>query len=515
VAKGVKNNLTGMVYLIGAGPGRPDLITVRGRECLKRADIVVYDYLVNESLLSFNVKKQAECIYVGKKAGRHTLDQKEINALLVEKARAGLEVARLKGGDPFVFGRGGEEAMELSRAGIAFEIIPGMTSAIAVPAYAGIALTHREYASTVCFITGHEDPTKETSRINWDALGKSQGTLVFLMGIGNLEKIARELIERGRPSHLPVAVIGNGTLPVQRTIIGTLDTICRKVKEKAFVPPGIIVVGDVVNLRSSLNWFETRGLFGKRIVVTRPEDQAGGLIGTLSELGAETVPFATIKIAPPSSWRELDRAIESLSAYYWVIFTSVNGVAYFFERLRAGKKDARYFGAIKIGAIGAKTAAALAKRGLTPDLVPENYWSEGIVQALEAYPLEGKRVLLPRPVTARDYLPARLTSMGARVDVIEAYRTVRPDIEQDQIETLFKDRKVDMITFTSPSTIENFLAMLQGTQSLLEISKIDIACIGPITAQKATERGLRVSVVPEKYTVEGLAAAIAAYYMGA
>jgi len=428
---------------------------------------------------------------------------------LIEKSKKGLIVARLKGGDPFIFGRGGEEAMELSKEGIKFEIVPGVTSAIAVPAYAGIPLTHRDFASTVCFITGHEDPNKEMSGINWDALTKFSGTLVFLMGIGNIEKIARKLTENGMPSHSPVAVIGNGTMPTQRTIIGNLANISQKAKDAALNPPGVIMVGDVVNLREHLNWFESRPLFGKRILVTRPEDQAAGFIRALSELGAQCLLFPTIKIIPPSRWEGLDRAIEGLSRYDWILFTSVNGVKYFFERLHVAKKDVRYLQGIKIGAIGPKTSVALMDRGVNPDLIPDRYWAEGVVEALEEYPIEGKKILLPRPAIARDYIPKKLKSLGAIVDEVEAYQTVQPEYSQDQLSELFN---IDMITFTSPSTVTNFLALFEGTSIYEEISKADVACIGPITARKATEAGLKVTVAPDEYTVDALVRAIVEFY---
>ena len=507
----MKDKAKGIVYLIGAGPGSPDLITVKGRKCLQKADVIVYDYLASESLLSL-AGEDAETIYAGKKSGRHSMSQEEINNLLIEKAKEGLTVARLKGGDPFIFGRGGEEAMELSRAGITFEIVPGVTSAVAVPAYAGIPLTHRGFSSTVCFITGHEDPTKEESSINWSALSESSGTLVFLMGIGNLEKIARKLIDGGRPSDSPVVVIGNGTMPNQRTITGTLANISKKVKDADLTPPGVIVVGDVVNLRGHLNWFESRPLFGKRILVTRPEDQATGFIMALSGLGAQCLLFPTIEIIPPESWGELDRAIEGLSRYDWILFTSVNGVAHFFARLDVAKKDTRHLNGIKIGAIGPKTAAALMDRGINPDLIPDTYRAEEMVEALKGYPINGKRVLLPRPAIARDLIPQSLKTLGALVDEVEAYQTVQPEYSQDQLHRLFKKGKIDMITFTSPSGVTNFLALLEGKPIYEEISKVGVACIGPVTAQKAKEVGLKVVVAPDEYTAEALARAIAEFY---
>ncbi|HUU41177.1 MAG TPA: uroporphyrinogen-III C-methyltransferase [Desulfatiglandales bacterium] len=501
----------GIVYLVGAGPGDPGLITLKGKECLQKADVIVYDYLISESLLSIK-REDAEIIYVGKKSGQHTMSQGDINRLLVKKAKAGCTVVRLKGGDPFIFGRGGEEAMELSKAGVKFEIVPGVTSAIAVPTYAGIPLTHRDYSSTVCFITGHEDPTKEKSTIDWDALAKSSGTLVFLMGIGNLKSIAGVLMEKGKPGNLPVAVIGNGTMPNQKTVYGTLEDIDRKVKEANLKPPGVIVVGDVVNLGSHLNWFESKPLFGKTILVTRPEDQAQEFAKSLSDFGARCLLFPAIKITPPLNWKELDSAIECLSEYNWILFTSANGVRYFFERLNAAKKDARQLAGIKIGVIGPNTSKALMDRRISPDLVPEKYWAEGIMEEFKGIPMRGKKVLLPRPVNARDYLPKTLRDLGAVVHEVEAYKTVKPEYSEDQMNDLFKEGKIDIITFTSPSAVENFINFFRGNPLYKTISEAKIACIGSITAQKAIEEGLTVAIKPDNYTVDALATAIVDYY---
>ena len=501
----------GIVYLIGGGPGSPDLLTLKAKECLRRADVVIYDYLVNESILCL-AGEDAELIYVGKRAGIHTASQQKINSLLIEHAKKGLTVARLKGGDPFIFGRGGEEAMELSRARIPFEIVPGVTSAIAVPAYAGIPLTHRAYSSTVCFITGHEDPTKETPGINWKVLAGFSGTLVFLMGMRNLGTIAQQLIEHGRPPNCPTAVIVNGTLPGQRTIRGSLSDIYKKARAEKFAAPGIIVVGEVVTLKEHLNWFECKPLFGKKILVTRPEEQAQGLGRMLSDLGARVHLFPTIKILPPKNWGEIDEAITGLSRYDWVLFTSVNGVKFFFERLRSAKKDARHLSGIQIGVIGPVTGDALHEAGLIPDLLPEKYSAEGIVEVLEKLPITGKRFLLPRPAVASDFLPKKITSLGATVDVVEAYQTVVPEYDDDRLGVFVQEGPVDMITFTSPSTVDNLLYLLKGKPAEEGISGAKIACIGPITAQRAAEKGLEVTLVPDTYTIEGLLGAVVKFY---
>ncbi|MBW1806199.1 MAG: uroporphyrinogen-III C-methyltransferase, partial [Deltaproteobacteria bacterium] len=352
----------GIVYLVGAGPGDPGLLTVKARECIARADVVVYDYLAdylaNKLFLDYADEK-AELIYVGKKGGCHTVSQDDINRIIVEKALSGLDVVRLKGGDPFIFGRGGEEARELAEKGIPFEVIPGVTSAIAVPAYAGIPLTHRDYTTAVTFVTGHEDPTKERSGIAWDKLSTGAGTLVFLMGVGNLDRIAENLVKHGRDPETPAAVIQRGTLATQRSVVGTLRDIADRAKGEGVRPPAIIVVGEVVNLRKELNWFETHPLFGKRIIVTRAREQASDFLAGLTRLGAVCFEFPTIEIIPPENWDDLDRAIRSLDSYQWVLFTSINGVRYFFKRLELLGKDARDLMGIKIGSIGPKTAQAL------------------------------------------------------------------------------------------------------------------------------------------------------------
>jgi uroporphyrinogen III methyltransferase/synthase len=507
----LKYKVKGIVYLIGAGPGDPDLITVKGRECLGRADVVVYDNLVGESILAL-ARRDAELIYVGKKRGHHTISQGEINELLIKKAHKGLIVARLKGGDPFIFGRGGEEAMELSRAGVCFEVVPGVTSAIAVPAYAGIPLTHRDLSSTTCFITGHEDPTKKGSNINWDSLAQSRGTLVFLMGIGNLGKITRRLIQGGRPSNTPAAVIGSGTTSRQITASGTLASIGKEVKNAGIAPPGVIVVGDVVRLREQLGWFESRPLFGKRILLTRPEEQAADFVKILTGFGARCEVFPTIQIAPPETWEGLDRAIGSLSRYEWILFTSVNGVKYFFERLTRAGKDARSLGGIKIGVIGPRTQEVLRAHGISPDLMPDTYWTEGLAGALSGYPMRGKRILIPRPGIARDELSKRLQGLGAKVDEVEAYLTRKPEYSRDTLKEVFQNGRIDLITFTSPSTVGNFVEIVRDNEISAEISGIPVACIGPVTAQRAAEEGLDVAIVPDEYTIDSLADAIVKYY---
>lgn len=503
----------GKVYLVGSGPGDPGLLTLKAKECIEKADVVIYDYLANVVFLEY-AKKDAERIYVGKEGGRHTLGQNEINRLIVEKAREGLSVVRLKGGDPFIFGRGGEEAQELVKAGIPFEVVPGVTSAIAVPAYAGIPLTHRDFTATVAFVTGHEDPTKETSNIAWDKIATGIGTLVFLMGVGNLSKIASSLMDHGRSPDTPVAVIRAGTVPEQRTVTGSLGTIAEIAQKEKIKPPAIIVVGDVVSLRKDLNWFEQRPLFGKRIVVTRAREQASDFVARLCELGAECVEFPTIEVIPPSSWKELDRAVGNLETYQWLVFTSVNGVKYFFDRLEDSGQDARNLKGISIAAIGPKTADAIREKGVKPDLVPEEYRAEAVVEAFRKHGVKGLRILLPRAAEAREVLPQELEEMGATVEVVEAYRTVKPEGSKNEIKAMLEKGDIHVVTFTSSSTVSNFMEMFveEGDRLLKWMEKVTVACIGPVTAKTAKERGLSVRVTPSEYTIEALARAIVDYF---
>jgi uroporphyrinogen III methyltransferase/synthase len=503
----------GKVYLVGAGPGDPGLLTIKAKECIAEADVVIYDYLANKAFLAY-ADADAKLIYVGKKGGSHTMSQEDINALIVEKANKGLNVVRLKGGDPFIFGRGGEEAEELVKSGASFEVIPGVSSAIAVPAYAGIPLTHRDYTSTVAFITGHEDPTKEKSDIAWDKLSSAVGTLVFLMGVGNLPRIAKSLMDHGRPPETPVAVIYRGTVPEQKTIVGTLQDIAERAQREKVKPPAIIVVGEIVNLRKELNWFENRPLFGRRVVVTRAREQASGFLASLSELGAECIEFPTIEIIPPSSWEHLDKAIQSLESYQWLLFTSVNGVKYFFQRLETLGKDVRDLKGIKVGAIGPKTAQAIHEKGIRPDLIPDEYRAEAVVEALKEQEKKAFRVLLPRAAQAREILPQELEKMGAKVDVMEAYRTIRPENDRDRVKELLKSGDIDMVTFTSSSTVTNFVGMFEkdGDQFQKWMENVAVACIGPITARTAKERGLSVSLEPSEYTIEALTNAIVQFF---
>jgi len=501
----------GKVYIIGAGPGDPGLVTIRGAQCIAEADVIVYDHLVSPEILR-HAGGKARLIYAGKQGGDHTLSQWEINALLKKEAEAGAIVARLKGGDPFIFGRGGEEAEVLKEAGIPFEVIPGISSAVAVPAYAGIPLTHRDHTVSVAFVTGHEDPTKGRSDLDWSTLA-GIGTLVFLMGVKNLPVIAKNLILHGKDAATPVALIRWGTTPSQETLTGTLGDIVAKAEKRRFTPPSILVVGTVVGLRETLNWFETKPLFGRGIVITRPEAQAEDLSELLRRKGARVIPFPVIRIAPPENWDGLDKALDRLKGYRWIIFTSANGVAFFFRRLKERGRDIRDLKGIRIATIGPATASAVEALGIRVDLVPEEFISEGVVKAFAGQDLQGSRVLLPRAKEARDVIPEGLASMGALCDVVTAYRTVRSDRDPSELKPLFDAGKIDVVTFTSPSTVTHFLGIM-GPDFRLP-SDVRIACIGPVTEAAAKKAGLSVDILQERYTIPGLVDAIAAFFQGA
>lgn len=497
----------GKVYLIGAGPGDPGLLTLRGKEILERADVIVYDYLVNPLLLRYG-KEDAEVHYVGKKAGRKEATQREINALLVECAGQGKTVARLKGGDPFVFGRGGEEAQALKKEKVLFEVVPGVTSAISVPAYGGIPLTHRDYTSSFAVVTGHENPKKKETSIPWKALSRI-GTVVFLMGVRNLSENMKKLIKAGRDKKTPAAVITWGTYSSQKTVTGTVSDIAKKVKKSNDAgAPGIAVVGEVIKLREIAEWFERKPLFTKRVLVTRPKDQALGFSSLLESEGAEVVLYPTIEITPPSSYRTLDRAIKNIRDYDWVLFTSVNGVQRFLQRLRNKGKDLRELYGIKIGAIGAKTAKQLEHAGISVDEVPSDFRAEGLIEIFSGTDVKGKKFLIPRAKAARTILPDTLRNMGAQVDVAPAYETVAPEKnERDAVKRLLKDGKIDVITFTSSSTAKNFFEQIGSIPR-----DTVIASIGPITAKTVKELGYDTEIMPDKYTVEDLTQAISDYF---
>ncbi len=504
-------NQTGKVYLIGAGPGDPGLITVKGLECVKKADVIIYDYLANERLLDHR-RPEAELIYVGKQGGRHTLPQGEINSLIVKRAKEGKIVTRLKGGDPFIFGRGGEEAEELVDNGIPFEIVPGVTAATAVPTYAGIPLTHREHTASVAFVTGHEDPTKPESKVHWEKIATGIGTLVFFMGMKNLHSIVDNLVANGRKPETPVALIQWGTRTDQRVVTGTLQDIEPKVKAAKLGPPAIIVVGEVVKLREKLNWYESKPLFGKRIVVTRSRDQASVFAELLINAGATTIEFPTIDVVPPASWEELDRAIAEIEGYQWIIFTSANAIRFFFERLRNLGRDLRILKGVNLCVVGSKTAEALEAHGLRPDLVPSEFKAEGVLAALGGIKVKGHRFLIPRAKVARELIPDKLREQGAEVTVATAYENMRPAADLERVQKLFEENKIAAVTFTSSSTVHNFVEILGQKEYKKLMAGVVVACIGPVTAKTAEEYGMKTDIMPRDYTIPALVEAMVEFY---
>jgi uroporphyrinogen III methyltransferase/synthase len=494
----------GLVYLVGAGPGDPGLITVKGLACLQKADVIVHDRLVSPALLG-QAPQGCEMIDVGKSPRRHTLPQEAINSLLVEKARAGKVVVRLKGGDPFLFGRGGEEAEALAEAGVHFEVVPGVTSAIAAPAYAGIPVTHRHLTSALAVVTGHEDPTKADSSLDWQKLATAAGTLVLLMGVGNLPQIVAKLIEHGRDARTPVAVVEQGTEASQKTVTGTLADIVAKAREAGIKPPAVTVVGEVVALRDRLRWFDTKPLFGRRVLVTRSREQASALSERLRELGAEPLEYPAIDIALPKDMTPLDEAIARLATYDWLIFTSTNGVRALVTRMSEKGTDIGALTGPKIAAVGPATAEAVQSHGPRVDYVPEVYTTKEIAAGIGD--VAGKRVLLPRAAQAPRQLAQALRGKGAVVDEVAAYRTLAVGAA-DELKALLEDKQIDIVTFTSSSTVRNLVRMLGGDVEPLH--EPIVACIGPVTARTAQRLGIGVDVVAKEHTIAGLVEAVVA-----
>jgi uroporphyrinogen III methyltransferase / synthase len=502
----------GKVYLLGAGPGDPGLLTIRAREILERADIVVYDYLASKSLLA-HCRQDAEMVYVGKKGGDHTVPQGEINAYLVRRCGEGKLIARLKGGDPYVFGRGAEEAEELVDAGLDFEVVPGVTSAVAATAYAGIPVTHRSYASSVSFITGHEDPTKDDSAHNWESLANGTSTLVFFMGVKNLPSITGNLIRAGMDPSRPAALVRWGTTCRQQTLVADVETIAEKAREAGFKPPSLLVVGEVVRLRDRLNWFEKKPLLGKGVVVTRAREQASDLVRALEDLGACCFEFPTIEIQPLEDTKPVLEEIERLAEYGWVVFTSVNGVKQFFAGLKATGRDARALSGCRIAAIGPATAMELEAMGILPDFVPQKYVAESVVEGLLRLGIKGKKVLIPRALVAREVLPEELARAGAEVRVLPVYRTSLARSGTEEILDQLRGGSIHMITFTSSSTVENFFDLISPETVRGFIGKpLRLACIGPVTARTLERHGFKADLMPEEYTIPGLVSLIAESY---
>ncbi|MCG2813680.1 MAG: uroporphyrinogen-III C-methyltransferase [Thermodesulfovibrionales bacterium] len=501
------NEKKGRVYLVGAGPGDIGLLTVKGMKCLQRADAVVYDFHLNAQVLNY-IKHDAEFIYAGKRGGHHTMTQDEINKVLVEKAKEGKVVCRLKGGDPFVFGRGGEEAEALAENNIDFEVVPGVSSAVAAPAYAGIPITHRGYSSSFAVIPGYEDMTKEESAIDWSKLATGAGTLIFLMAVKNMDVLVKKLMENGRSPDTPVAVIRWGTRPDQKTITGTLRDIADIVKEKDIKPPAVMVVGEVVKLRKTLMWYEKKTMFGHRVLVTR--EHAGGF-EPLEELGAEMIEFPTIEIAPPENYDELDSAINKIEAYNWIIFTSGNGVKYFLKRLMEKDKDIRDLKGIRICAIGTKTAAEIKRYGIKVDLMPDEFNAEGLIEAFlkiqnskfKIQNLKGIKILLPRAEKAREIFPEKVRELGGEIDIPVTYRAVKPEMHGKRLKRFLKEGRISVATFTSASTFDNFMEIM-GEDADELLRDVAIAVIGSVTAGAVEKAGLKVEIMPETATIEAM-----------
>ena len=496
----------GIVYLVGAGPGDPGLLTVRGRELLGRADLVVYDHLVSPGILT-RCAPGAALRYVGKEPSRHLASQQAINRLLVRAAKAGKTVVRLKGGDPFLFGRGGEEAEALAKARVPCEVVPGVTSAIAVPAYAGIPLTHRTLSSSVAIITGHEDPAKPGSAIRWEQLATACDTLVCLMGVGTLSLIAARLIRHGRRPGTPCAVIEWGTTPRQRTAEGTLRTIARRARAAAIRPPAVFVIGDVVSLRRRLAWVEHRSLFGKRVLVTRAAEKAASFTEALEALGAEVVQLPAIELAPVRSNGLLREAIRELPRTDWVFFTSPEGIGWLSRLLRPRRKDVRALSGCQIGAIGPKTALAIEEAGLHVDFVPRRFSQDGMVDELPRRVLRGKRALILSAQESRDVLAAGLRARGMRVRTVPIYRTLIPKTLSGGVTEAFR-RPVDFVTVTSASCVEHLFQALKACGRARQFRRLRFASIGSVTSRAVRAHGGRIVVEARTSTIEGLIEAL-------
>lgn len=500
--------MKGKVFIVGAGPGDIGLLTVKGFSCLQKADVVVYDFHLNAQVLNY-INHDAEFIYAGKRGGQHDMTQDKINQTLVEKAKEGKTICRLKGGDPFVFGRGGEEAEVLAKEGIEFEVVPGISSAIAAPAYAGIPLTHRNYSSSLAIVPGYEDVTKKESTIDWGRLATGVGTIVFLMTVKNISMVCQRLIENGRDPETPVAVVRWGTRADQTSLVGNLNNIVDLVKENEIKPPAVMVVGDVVKLRDTLKWYENKPLFGHRILVTR-EHTVG--FEPLQELGAEITEFHTIEIVPPDDWSELDRAIDKIESYNWLVLTSVNGVKFFFQRLMDKEKDIRDLKGIRICAVGTKTASAIKKYGIKVDLIPNKFNAEGLIEAFiqqtsaganSSTPLKGVKILLPRAEVARELFPQKARELGGEVDVFTSYKVVKPEVHGKRMKRFLKQGKISIATFTSAATFNNFMEIMGDDANDL-LKNVTIAAIGPVTAKAVESAGLKVHIMPQKATVDAM-----------
>lgn len=497
-----------MVYLVGAGPGDAGLLTLRGAELLRRADVVVYDALVNAQLLQL-APKSAEVIYGGKRAKDHTISQNDLNALLISRAKAGKTVVRLKGGDPYVFGRGGEEAEELADAGVPFEVVPGVSSFVAVPNYAGVPLTHRGFASKITLITGHEDPAKEASSVDWEQVAKTPGTKVIMMGTDRIGEIAKTLVGHGMAPATPIAMVRWGTTGQQQSIEGTLATIADVAAKEKISPPTVSVIGDVVKLRNKLNWFERRPLFGRRIVVTRSREQAGSLTSQLQDLGAEVLEVPTIKLDAPTRRQDLVEALLELNSYDWLVFTSPNGVTTFFEYFFRQFHDMRDIGGARIAAVGPATANKLKELHLQVDLMPDEALAANIAEAFAEFEsIDNLKICLLRAEVANSELPKALEALGAIVDDIACYRTVPESEDLSGTGVRLQETGADWITFTSGSTVEHFHARFDLPALVKKYPKMKLASIGPETSKALAALELKPSVEAKEHTIDGLVEAI-------
>lgn len=500
------------VYLVGAGPGDPGLITEKGKNILMNADVVIYDSLVNPLLLK-NCKKGAHVICVGKRKGKKSFEQEEINDLLIQYARKDLVVARLKGGDPFIFGRGGEEAAALCKNDIRFEIVPGVSSVYSVPAYSGVPLTHRHFNASFTVVTGHREPGKDLSGLDWQSLSKME-TLVFLMSLHNTHTIMNKLLEHGIPPDTPVLITSNGTEPSQRSITGTVSDISAKLENNPLIKtPAVTLVGNVVNLRKELIWFEKKPLFGKKILITRASAQSADLAGMLYKLGAYIYELPVIEIKDPTSWKKADRSIMQIAKYDYIIFTSVNGVRKFMSRVFECGRDSRIFGGKKIITIGTKTAESLGRFGIVADIIPQNYVAEGIIDTLSKREIRNKNILIPRASVAREFLPEKLREMGAKVDIVECYRTQKPRHRKKDIEKIRRylmSGDIDIVTFTSSSTVDNFFEIF-GSDSKITAGFI-CASIGPVTSSRIEKWFHKPQITSDVYTTRGLVMSIVRHF---
>ena len=494
--------MTGKVFLVGAGPGDDGLLTVRAAELIARADLIALDALVSKEIAA-RIPATAEVVYVGKRASAHALPQDQINALLVREAKNGKTVVRLKGGDPFVFGRGGEEAEELIAAGVPVEIVPGISSSIAGPAYAGIPVTHRSHSTSLTLVTAHEAGDGSSTGIRWPALAQLDGTIVFMMGFANLPTIVGKLTEFGVPPSRPVAVISKATTREQRTVTGTLADIEAKVAEAELPTPALIVVGEVVKLHDVINWFESKPLFGKRVIVTRAREQASDLRRLLEESGAQVLQFPTIEIAAPESSESMDRVIDDLESYQWLVFTSTNGVKFFFDRLIEKGRDARALAKTKVAAVGATTAADLRARGIVPDLVPEKFQSTALLPLLDA-DQRGVKTAIVRAAEGREELIDELRRRGGEVDLAVAYRTKAADYDLDELRSLIASDAIDCVTFTSSSTVDHFFEKLTAEERALVSDHAVLASIGPSTTETIRKWGRSPDVVARNASVQAL-----------